>query len=208
MLEWLHRFQHSVQGRAEVVLDFVFPDAQHEPARLCQGFVYLAVALDVALNFGNPVVAVGLDGGLFFSPIVAVPEVTVDKNGDAPAEKNNVRPPGQYFVVATVSQPGVPEGFAESDFGLGVGSAYFPHDLRHPLGGVKPGSLLKAWHFDLVGWLVGCHVAVLFPMVMEPWKGFGTRPKFRGYRVITKVWLLTSPDAVAARSTYSPCGNP
>ncbi len=143
----LNKPQRPVKRRAKILFHFVLPNAQVSPACCFEQRVHLAVALDVALYFWNPVISVAFDRKSFVFPIVAVPEVAINKNSNFPAHKSDVRSARRALVIAAIAMPNVPQHFAERYLRLGIGRADFLHQPRHLFSGVKPRRFLETRDF-------------------------------------------------------------
>ena len=130
-----------------VVHGFVLPDADDAPSELLEAGGVGLVAFDVALKLGAPVLGVGArHGGVLGA---AVPEASVDEDGDAPGREDDVDfdaagagvgggivgGGGESDVaVFAEAESAAVESAAEGDLGLGVGALVGLHGTAGGVG--------------------------------------------------------------------------
>jgi len=78
------------------------------------------VPLPIPLDFGNPEVLVGFDGGLSVFPIMPMPECPIHKNHQFVFDQADIGFAGEFLFVAFVPDACMPQGFFEEFFRLGV----------------------------------------------------------------------------------------
>lgn len=104
----------------------------------------LAVALDVAGDFGIPIFLVG--GGHAAMGFAAVPEAAIDKDGKAVLGEDEVGSAGDGRVAAPAFEAGSAEESDEKEFGGFVAAGTdFPHDGGALGFGEGVGHGLKFW---------------------------------------------------------------
>ena len=117
-----------------MVFEIVLPDRDDRPAEALQIVSFTLIAGDVAVEFGLPEFGVVLWQRVI-ALRAAVPEAAVDEDGELFADEGDIGADGSYhhvsfaattpqaggefdFVVKTIAaEAGVPEGFAEEEFG-------------------------------------------------------------------------------------------
>jgi hypothetical protein len=111
------RLQANPNDPLEIRSDLGFPESEDGPAHLLEATGVLPVALDIALDLGEPVIGVGAAAQLPSPalPVSAVPEVPVAEDGDPRSVENDVGPPRQCGDVLPVPAPGRPESPSEND---------------------------------------------------------------------------------------------
>lgn len=111
---------------------FVLPQSEHGPSIRHQGSRLETITLDVARQFGDPVSLVRVRWTAVLG--AAVPEATVDENGQPDLCEDDVRPdplaadPQQEILAKP--QTTAMQGRAQQTFRLGIGSVDRPHIAR------------------------------------------------------------------------------
>ena len=70
----------------------MFPEAQHHPASFAKAGVRIDISCDVRGDLVGPIVRVVIEDS---APVfwAAMPEASINKDGDAGANKDDIRPP-------------------------------------------------------------------------------------------------------------------
>ena len=93
----------------------MFPDAEDGPAFLAEEFFGGAIAVDVALDFFEPVFLVGGGHPAMFG--AAVPEAAIDENGKAVFGEDEIGATGNGGVAAPAFKARGAEKTDENEFG-------------------------------------------------------------------------------------------
>ncbi len=83
--------------------DLVFPKTDHCPAQAVQLIVDFFVSLHVVPYLVSPIVIFQFAFKVF--PVVTVPKMTVDKNGDLLGRKRDIRLSRHFLKVNPVAKP-------------------------------------------------------------------------------------------------------
>ena len=114
----------------KAVFQITFPDGDDLPAELFEFGLFLGVAGDVAVKFGLPEggVVFGKRGGAFGA---AVPEASVNEDGELFGDVGDVGAAGDLFVVEAISAEACgPESLAQFEFRAGVFGPVRAHHAR------------------------------------------------------------------------------
>lgn len=144
--------QHLLDTGSQVLLYFMIPKTKDRPPLFPVRPVDLPVSLDVALYFWQPKIPVGLDGMLFFMPIISMPKSTIDKNNELVFDKDDIRFPQKPPGTPSVPKSGMPDRLFEYYFGLRIGRPNPAHHARSIRRGIKAVFLAKPG--DLYGTFV------------------------------------------------------
>ena len=127
------------------VLAYVFaPETEDGVARSDERRVVFVVTLDVPFDLGPPELPIALDPSLGLLPLVAVPELTVDEDGQPVPPDNDIGLTRKFFGMGTVTDTLRPKCFAQQQLGLGV----FGPDAAHDIRALRSGG--EAWHIAKV----------------------------------------------------------
>lgn len=87
-------------------LDFGLPVAKHDPTGFFELPIYLPVALDIVLDFFDPVIPSSPKLAAFFPflPVLSVPEISVAKDSYFFAMEGDIRGPDEFFGMTSVLQ--------------------------------------------------------------------------------------------------------
>ena len=110
-------------GRPELAL----PHGDAMPAHCGEAALLSGVALAVACDFALPEVAACGGHAEVATPLVSVPEATVDKNHRSVSAQHDVGVARQAWVIEAVSVPPGEEILAHNNLGLGAGAVYCSH---------------------------------------------------------------------------------
>jgi len=107
------------------------------------GFV---ITLDVARDFGAPIVGVRFRDARAARTIMPVPETSVYEYYGAVFRKNKVGPAGQICHIQPVAKPFCVKRFSQGDFRAGAGAFDGAHDIRSLLRRKDVAALLLSAH--------------------------------------------------------------
>src|SRR5579859_6966437 len=113
----------------------MFPNAVNLPAFVFQYLRLSTVTLEVNAEFLCPEVTSRTGSDVVIG--TAVPEASIDKNGNPLPRKNNIRTSCFRRMVDSIAQTSEPQCFSENAFRRGVATTYPCHKLRAVAGTVS-----------------------------------------------------------------------
>lgn len=115
------------------MLKLAFPYGDDLPAFGDEGGFCLAVALSIALEFGEPISGVAFGNGGSLAALVAMPEAAVYEEGYFAGGKYDIGSPGECFVFRAVDRIAIAESVEEAShqtFGFRVLTGDTGHEPR------------------------------------------------------------------------------
>lgn len=105
----MHQALYLICACGRFFVDGFPPESQDSPPHLIQLLIYLSVAFDIALYFGNPVITVRMDLILSRFPILPVPELGIAENCHFRPLEDDVGFPRNIFAVLPIAESPRPQ---------------------------------------------------------------------------------------------------